>query len=461
MLVEYAKRNPDASILYIAYNKALAIESSCKFTDCSHVRVSTIHAFALEAFADDFFWVEDLGIDKVRSLFPDITLEESRVRLKAFERYCASDDREPGDQYTQAIWDAMFNEKNTPVSHDAYLKAYQLLAVQTVAFDVVLVDEIQDFTDCMLDIVCNFDCSKLFVGDIHQKIYGFKNVGNPHRYILNHPKLNEVKKMRLTRTFRFGYDLMTFVNSFVSHKFHTSGFKTCRSLNTTVGMFSSYNDISSKTVVITRYNVTIFETMFELAREQMRFHVLGGLMVNINEEILEMKKLIDFEPFDHFQTIEDFIEHVYTVRDSMWMVRVNLFVRHGSAVLDMLALASEYITDDGGIGLITAHRSKGLEFEDVAVADDFNINSLDECSVMYVALSRAKSTLRVPRAIINYMFQKHVKLKFEGESKHAVCSICKRKKHFRGELIEDDAEVVLTNRCELYFDCSVCASCRK
>jgi hypothetical protein len=134
-------------------------------------------------------------------------------------------------------------------------------------------------------------------------------------------------------------------------------------------------------------------------------------------------------------------------------------MRYGSRVIDLLKQASNYITDHQGIGLITAHRSKGLEFDDVVVAADFNINSADECNVMYVALTRAKRTLSVSPLLVNYMFQKHTKLKFPFSAKHTTCSICKRRKPCQMLLIEDDTNVVLNNQCEMYIEQSICSAC--
>lgn len=56
-------------------------------------------------------------------------------------------------------------------SHDTYMKLFQL-SKPNLPFDVIYLDEAQDTTDCVLDIVLNQDHAKLFVvGDESQAIY--------------------------------------------------------------------------------------------------------------------------------------------------------------------------------------------------------------------------------------------------------------------------------------------------
>jgi len=461
MMIEYAKRNPDTPILYIAYNQALAKESGHRFKPLPHVRVSTMHAFALSHFERDNLVLEELDVEKIQLLFPELTTEVAYETMQAFARYCASCEIERKDERVNTIWNAMFDTKILPVSHDAYLKAYQLLNIRSVDFGVILVDEVQDFTDCMLDILCNFENStKCFVGDIHQKIYGFKNVQEPYRYLLEHANSTSVKKYSLTKTFRFGHDLAMTVNNFLAYKFRAPGFKSHSLKNTTLKAFSSYDEVPDDGVVIARYNMTIFEVMFHLSSTGRTFHVKGE-PVDLRAEMTHLAKIRDFENSERFPSVEDFFEHVYAIRDAKWMLRVSLFSKYGAAVFHHLEVAARFMSDDTGIGIITAHKSKGLEFDKVVLADDFGINSPDECNLMYVAMTRAKESVSLPRVFLNYMFQKHPKLKFTHGTEPSVCSICSRRTRITSMYVEDDPEVILNNVCELYTLQTICDRCQK
>ena len=69
---------------------------------------------------------------------------------------------------------------------------------------------------------------------------------------------------------------------------------------------------------------------------------------------------------------------------------------------------------DPDIILTTAHKSKGLEYDYVVVADDFKFGDIDalsipeqELNLLYVACTRAKLELQLPRVLQEYMEELH------------------------------------------------------
>jgi F-box protein 18 (helicase) len=62
-----------------------------------------------------------------------------------------------------------------------YLKLYQLsptdFAVEE-GWNVLLIDEAQDLTPAIIDLVTQTSCAKIFVGDPHQQIYSFRGATN-------------------------------------------------------------------------------------------------------------------------------------------------------------------------------------------------------------------------------------------------------------------------------------------
>lgn len=83
---------------------------------------------------------------------------------------------------TQTHWSKMVDMKDFSwkMSDDGYLKLWQLSGPKILDYDVIMRDEAQDLTDCMLDIVKRQmpHCSLVFVGDPHQQIYGFRRARN-------------------------------------------------------------------------------------------------------------------------------------------------------------------------------------------------------------------------------------------------------------------------------------------
>ena len=72
-------------------------------------------------------------------------------------------------------------DSRLPLQHDIYLKECQLAKVQFTSlltgkpFEVVMLDEAQDATQCQVDLIRNqFDSARIFIGDPHQSIYQFR-----------------------------------------------------------------------------------------------------------------------------------------------------------------------------------------------------------------------------------------------------------------------------------------------
>ena len=93
------------------------------------------------------------------------------------------------------LWNQM-DERSLKVTHDYYLKKFQLLAPQ-LRYDYILFDEGQDASPTMLDVFSQQPhARRVIVGDSHQQIYGFRHAVN---------SLNQVDfaAYGLTQSFRF------------------------------------------------------------------------------------------------------------------------------------------------------------------------------------------------------------------------------------------------------------------
>ena len=84
------------------------------------------------------------------------------------------------------------------MTHDGYLKLWQLSKPSLGQYDALLVDEAQDMNPCMLDVVRRQIQPKIFVGDPHQQIYAFRGSVN----VLD--LLEASHTYALTQSFRFG-----------------------------------------------------------------------------------------------------------------------------------------------------------------------------------------------------------------------------------------------------------------
>lgn len=465
-LYQYAKIRPLSTILYIAYNTSLANETSRRFQDLPLVHVRTMHSWALSEYDVE---IGEFSVREARIIFPSLDDAGAQKVLYEFEKYCSSDRLDDGGWRVQGIWRAMFHDQRIPVSHDAYLKAFQLRQITTTSYDIVMIDEVQDFNNCMLSIICRLqDTCKLFVGDVHQQIYSFKHVERPFAYIID-KQTTDVHLFRLTRTFRFGYDLMNFTNLFMKIKFGASGFTQCAVANTDVlRTIPNHFDLPKNATFLSRYHITLYNTMFALAEQRLWFHI-HDKHIDFDDEIMAMNDLANFDDpvylkhnalLDGYASLTDFMSAVKTLRLDVWGLRLNLWVKHGTTIFDKLQNAKKWYSYGNGIKLLTAHQSKGLEFETVILSQDLRFDDPESANLFYVALTRATKTVHIPTNVVNYVFSKRAHLSYTNHPLYrpGLCSRCKRSTN-RSILIECDPDVVINNTCEVLVCEPLCGKC--
>ena len=488
-LYEYAKKWTSKQILYITYNKSLAEESKQKFKHLDHVRVSTIHALAYEYFSKS----NDIGNINVndvcillkqrpecKALPQTELLKKSKQILNQFNRYISSDESSSDDTYVNLIWDAMFEHKTMKVSHDAYLKYYQLKKIK-LDLDVILLDEVQDCTDCILSIILSQNCARVFVGDKYQKIYSFKNVDEPFDYILQHSNGN-TQHFTLSVSFRMGFDLMYFTNMFLKIKYNEmNGFSDCTSKNTNIvnthvckNMSTIYKILPKGTVILCRYNVSRLNCMFDLCSLGYTFNCYGKsinfekeidiindflLLENCSNTEVKHPKLKEFNDFD------EMVLHFHAVNNNKWNDRINMFILHGETLVDMWTRSKDNMTNQNSDFVVTtAHQSKGAEFDNVFLYNDFQIHNQDSMNLMYVAMTRAKKNLFVNKLISKFFERQNDKVYYNiimHNKKSNRCNVCKKRNTNTTVVVEADPETVFFKDCHIYSYEYVCSQCQK
>jgi len=215
---EIIKTFPKYAILYCAFNKAAQEDAARRFG--GNVVCKTLHGLAFRWFRDlhgdipidiqddDFNNFNDVGT--ILNFNSYRIKEEDAEKVASFTwktmiNFCFSADDEPNDSHVvsaalhwhseeqtkphpYAVWaKVIFNicrnptDSRLPLQHDIYLKECQLAKVQLTGlrtgkpFDIVMLDEAQDVTQCQVDLIRNqYDSARLFIGDPHQSIYQFR-----------------------------------------------------------------------------------------------------------------------------------------------------------------------------------------------------------------------------------------------------------------------------------------------
>ena len=435
-LIEYCNRqDPTSKILYLAFNSSLS--SSAKKTSMGkldNVHISTIHAFAKHGLHDDYE-VRNLSIETIMD-FLNISRCDAGVTSFLLNNFLSSISNKispehlknkrntlsgpSAEQYfvhcAQQLWDA-FLSKSLPMTHDAYLKLYQLQK-PLIDADHILLDEAQDSTPCVLNIIFRQKHStRIIVGDVNQQIYGFRGVCNPFSH--NIRSNNPITRIYLDTTFRFGPELTFLTNKFLSTFKKYSGciISNLSGNYTKVYPSSHILDPLKTYVLICRSNYNSFIQAFQLCLHY-RICFKDACQLDCDEEIEIMRSLdcihtgigenthSDIQGFESLNTV---IEHFKLLADSKWLTRVNLYKRIGfDTMITNWNTLKQNITltvDDAQIIITTAHQSKGLEFDNVIISDDYvklvystgklNIrkDNDSEYNVLYVAMTRAKKEL--------------------------------------------------------------------
>ncbi len=271
----------------------------------------------------------------------------------------------------ERLWQVMVDPTSRlPMLHDGYLKLYQLSSPK-LEFDTILLDEAQDANPLALEILRQQNCARVFVGDPHQQIYQFRHATNAMR----DPSL--VDELVLTRSFRFGEEIAAAANRLLALK---------REPHRVVGVRSA--PVSETQAFIARGNAALYRRAVELARCDQRLHWCGGLAGYRLEQLLDLWRLrsgqrdqirdpflAGFRSFGHLATYcED-----QDQRDLRgW---INLIERHPNwqqipAEVSLLQRQASERLEAGVTALSTAHKSKGLEFGRVELAEDFHEHQL-------------------------------------------------------------------------------------
>ncbi|NXQ98265.1 FBH1 helicase, partial [Sagittarius serpentarius] len=238
-LVKYAEKFADLNFLYVTFNKAVAERGKSVFP--RNVTCKTFHSLAFGSVGKLYKEKGKLNFSKM-SVYSISSLIRNREGQSLFirgktvsqtlENFFASSDEEICADHTpiwfkntrgerklvsqiekeinveeaKEIWHKMKKldedvEKKYKITCDGYLKLWQLSKPRLSGYDAIFVDEAQDCTPAIVDIVRSQTCGIILVGDPHQQIYTFRGAVNtlysvPHTHVYY-----------LTQSFRFGPEI--------------------------------------------------------------------------------------------------------------------------------------------------------------------------------------------------------------------------------------------------------------
>ncbi|MDO6435142.1 3'-5' exonuclease [Flavitalea sp. BT771] len=455
-LIEYARARPGGKILYLAFNRAVKLEAEKKFAEkgVSNVRIETAHSLAFSRIvkgtdytikADSYKTPEIAGILGLDHFDGKHTAYIVATHINAFVAYFCNSDKarvqeldyeavigdpaarqfaisfkEEISHQTRLFLDKM-NKGEIPIIHDFYLKKFQL-SKPALPFDTILFDEGQDASAAMLDIFLCQRATKVIVGDSHQQIYGW-------RYAVNSLEKVDYPSFDLSASFRFDQDVAQLARSVISWKRHLkipsaltiSGSGKPGRIKTRAVIARTNTGLLVKAIELLIEKKEIASVYFEGRIENYTYANEGASIYDVlnlyngEKERVRDKMIASMKDMDE---LEEYIEHT---GDAQLRMLVEVVKEYGKKIPGYIKKLKECHLDHdqkdkADMIFSTVHRCKGMEYDEVTLADDFiteakvqDASSADEgdgtsrlyeeINLLYVAITRAKSVLYVPQHI--------------------------------------------------------------
>lgn len=440
--------------LYLAFNKVTATEAAEKFP--SHVTCRTTHSMAYSAFGAKlreklsrpkgrYVNVAGTGSEVARyfgvnafeskegvtisanfiGLLAKNTValfEQSADPVIAMKHVPTSDLRDKLTQDTQAIeyvkgkiltvavnlWNERINLKSPVLAtHDTYLKQFQLSKPVFSGFKVVYVDEFQDTTPCVLDIVLNQKnhMKVVMVGDARQAIYGWRGA-------INAMQMVNCEARYLTKSFRYGQAVADIATMVLEGSMRITGNENINSVAKSCGII----DVEQPYTRLFRTNSALLSAAIgeirkgtEVAIEidvkdfvkvlQSGVALFEGSMKDVKHE-----KLIPYTTWD---------EMLAEAKDDAELGRVAKVIKEGLAHQWISVLESHQNSRNPHVTFTTAHKSKGREWSQVRIESDFKSCydedgewiglTVEEQNLLYVAATRAIDKLEYNLTVGEYI----------------------------------------------------------
>lgn len=428
-LVQHALARPSSRILYIAFNKSVAAEAKERFPD--NVECRTTHSLAYGAVGRKF--ADKLGnvpVYMVTQAF-NVTTRRAKLALEALGAFlCSTDDEiaighvdpdvaEKNSIEASAVidlagrlWEEMQNTRSPlKMSHDGYLKLWAQQRPR-LRYDVILLDEAQDTNPITLDLVmAQTHATVVLVGDRHQGIYGFRKALNAMEAV------DADERIALTQSFRFGQRIADVATMLLrSFKDEQHAIKGRADIDVRWAV-----DTGRHYALIGRTNAGLFAAAAQIVmgERDCRMHFVGGFDSYLFGKVLdayylwadERSKIKDpsIARFTHFTEFHDYGEEAGDAEVKALAKTVDQYRTQVPMIYNRMKAAETPLEDQAAITLTTGHRAKGLEWEQVSLADDFielppdDDFDPEEINLLYVALTRAIRCVSLPSSLYGWL----------------------------------------------------------
>lgn len=453
-IIEYAKRRESSgNMLYIAFNKSVRNEAVQKFAreGLQHVRVETAHSLAFKSVVMGSGYrvrfgyqthevVRILSLDRNGELLHYMSIANHVLRFVAF--FCNSSSRKVQEldyaetvheeaalefvalnydkiEYYTRLFLAKMDSGEIDITHDFYLKKYQLLA-PNLPYRHILFDEGQDASAAMLDVFLKQNSTRLIVGDTHQQIYGW-------RYAVNSLERVDFRPYSLSSSFRFNGDVACLAQNILQMKTTLNPAFVAPYIEG-LGAFTS--EMKSHGYVA-RTNISLLDKAIEMVIDKQKVNKLyfegnissytygdeGTSLLDIIYLQRGVKNKVRDGLLSSFKDIYEFEAYVEETEDAQLKSMLEMVKKYGHELPALINRIKGCHVEDGRkedaeMVFSTVHRCKGMEYDEVTLASDFFTEDKlrrefaiapermrdfnEEINLLYVAATRARKRLNLP-----------------------------------------------------------------
>lgn len=471
-LLGIIKKNMNSKILYLVFNSSMKKEAEEKIKKYKfyNTQVKTGHGLAYKYFgkmnqlgnisyldiASYFSWAESSskrGYLRILYSYYKSYLQSSTNSIEEFleldiknlllktKVYIKNIDKKMLVEHMKKIWLGM-EEGHIKMSHDFYLKYYQLSNIIEKNFDIVLLDEAQDTNSIMLSIMENKfpKARKIIVGDHNQSIYAWRGAINAMEYFESLPY---AKCLSLTNSFRIGEEAARTANSIINIKkddnFKINGLNKNQKISPDINEKNQFTYLARTNSALFEYAVNNMDKKI-FFNNKVSFEVLYEVFYLYKKNRKKVKNVSLKEYYD-FESLKFHVEQE-ALEDIEIKIAVKVVDKYKDDTLNYLKILEKNTTKnkEANVILSTVHSSKGLEYDKIILADDYiniikvkeKINNLknkvkeekllgdspkspklvnklkeleswfvEECNILYVAVTRSFGEIKLNKSLSN------------------------------------------------------------
>lgn len=405
-LFEYIKRHPKERFLYLVFNKKMkddAQEKKLKL-NIPNVEVSTIHSFCLRnryvvmknkeikninvyeiaekldlkiEIVKEYISIYNLFLNSeylateldqfIESYLQELLISINNVSTKEVKDEIPENLQRGIKKFIIKLLKGMANG-NINRNFDFILKDFHCYAQNINKYDTILIDEAQDINPVMFEIIkTKFpNAKKIFVGDSFQQIYMWRGAINSLQKISG-------TKYCLTNSFRIGKDIENIVKNFYKENNVSIELTGTNKQNVVVKNINQ----NEKFTFLARANSTLI--LFALENLHKKIHIPENIKFDVLMDVYKFWAFSDKNknqsliPYKNFKELKEDNDKgiIFDNELSLSIMLVNKYEYDIPNIIENLKDVAVKDMKKADIILMTAHSTKGLEFEKIIVADDF------------------------------------------------------------------------------------------